>query len=136
MRHQLGDAGEGLAALAIGGTEGPTEDPTHPTQPFLLWRDATPVALLETRARRNFGQRPKTSGTLSGTSKGTIGAASILTYDFSRSASRPAEFPLRTKSGLRSARAKRDYRAGRGHCAQQSSGLLGGTSKWGESSEC
>ena len=30
MGHQVGDAGKGLAALAIGGTKGPTEDPAHP----------------------------------------------------------------------------------------------------------
>ena len=50
-----------------------------------------------------------------------------MTYDFSRSASRPAEFPLRTKRELRSARAK-EIIGGLDHCAQSGVQLLGGTS--------
>ena len=57
-----------------------------------------------------------------------------MTYDFSRSASRPAAFPLRTKRDLRSAPAKEII--GRPRPLRAKRRELWEVLRWGESSEC
>ena len=51
MGHEIGETGKRLAVLAIGGTEGPTEDPAHPNQSFPLPRNTMPDRGHDTRTK-------------------------------------------------------------------------------------
>ena len=64
MGHRVGDAGKGLAVLAIGGTKGPTEDPAHPnSSPSYSTRHYT-SRLPDTRAKGYCGHVPRLLATL------------------------------------------------------------------------